>query len=456
MTTRYSKYIRPIQEIVVYLILNFSFLLAYSFKFGDIEGVFSRPHYLNLYIFFNVSWYGLTLMFRPFDISRVSGRAKPLAKLTSVILLHLLLVTAFIVAFKIYLYSREQIFTTYFFLLLLALLWEGAFITFLRNYRQRGFNTREVVVYGFGKLSKELAHFLSTHPELGYKLQGFFDDSSQEQEVSGSFQDLEKFSLENDIAEIYCCLPYVAYDQVQKLIAFGERNLIKVKVISDFRGFSSKGLELERYDHIPVLNVTPSPLEDLQVKVFKRSFDLLFSVSFIILASPVYAMVAIITWLTSPGPILYKQERIGQLGKPFVIYKFRSMGVNSEKEGPCLSSRSDQRVTRWGKFIRKTRLDELPQFFNVVRGEMSVVGPRPERKYFIDQIVEQVPYYNRIHMVKPGITSLGQVKFGYAENVPEMIQRLKYDIFYLKNFSFAFDIKMIMLTALIVLQGKGK
>ena len=430
--------------------------MAYYLKFGDIEGVFGRPHYLNLYVFFNVSWYGMTLMFRPFEISRASGRAKPLAKLTSVILLHFLLVAAFIVAFKVYLYSREQIFTTYILLLVLALLWEGTFITFLRNYRQRGFNIRKVVVYGFGKLSKELADFLGNHPELGYKLNGFFDNTSEDHEVVGNFQDLEKFSLENDIAEIYCCLPYVAYDQVQQLIAFGERNLIKVKVISDFRGFSDKGLELERFDHIPVFNVTPSPLEDLQVKVFKRTFDLLFSIIFIILASPVYIIIAILTWLTSRGPILYKQERIGQLGKPFVIYKFRSMCINSEEEGPCLSSKRDHRVTKWGKFIRKTRLDELPQFFNVVKGDMSVVGPRPERKYFIDQIVEKVPYYNRIQMVKPGITSLGQVKFGYAENVPEMIQRLKYDIFYLKNFSFAFDLKMIMLTALIVLQGKGK
>ncbi len=191
-------------------------------------------------------------------------------------------------------------------------------------------------------------------------------------------------------------------------------------------------------------------------KIIKRAVDILFSLLFLILCSPLLLFVAFMVRRSSAGPIFFKQERMGQFGKPFQIIKFRSMYVDAEKDGPALSSDADPRITPWGRIMRKYRLDELPQFWNVVLGEMSIVGPRPERKFFADQIVEKAPYYRQLLRIKPGITSWGMVKFGYAENVDEMIERLKYDLIYLENMNLLNDLKILIYTVLIVFQGRGK
>ncbi|PLX06822.1 MAG: hypothetical protein C0596_14055 [Marinilabiliales bacterium] len=187
----------------------------------------------------------------------------------------------------------------------------------------------------------------------------------------------------------------------------------------------------------------------------KRFLDIFLSLVAIAILLPVYLLLSIGVKLSSPGPILYSHYRIGKSKKPFKIFKFRSMVVDAEKNGPALSSKNDSRITRFGRFMRKTRLDEIPQFFNVLKGDMSIVGPRPERQFFIDKIVEKAPHYVHLLSVRPGITSWGQVKYGYAENVDQMIERLKYDIIYIENRSLYIDFKIMIYTIKIIFQGKG-
>jgi exopolysaccharide biosynthesis polyprenyl glycosylphosphotransferase len=191
-------------------------------------------------------------------------------------------------------------------------------------------------------------------------------------------------------------------------------------------------------------------------QAIKRFLDVLLSVIATILLIPVFLFLAVAVKMSSPGPILFFQERVGRNGRPFKIIKFRTMYVGSEKSGPQLSSSNDPRITPIGRFMRKLRLDEFPQFINVIKGDMSLVGPRPERQFYIDKIVEFEPQYLHLTKVRPGITSWGQVKYGYAENVEQMLQRMKFDLLYLKNRSLALDFKIMLYTVMIVLRAKGK
>jgi exopolysaccharide biosynthesis polyprenyl glycosylphosphotransferase len=271
----------------------------------------------------------------------------------------------------------------------------------------------------------------------------------------GHLTDLEKVIREQEIEEVIIALESVEHDKLKSILSRIEGGDYSIKILPDMYDILSGSVKMTNIFGALLIEVNAETMPIWQ-QTIKRFIDVVFSILAIILLIPVYIVLAIGVKMSSLGPIFFRQDRIGLNGKPFKIIKFRTMYIDAEKLGPQLSSSNDPRITPIGKYMRKLRLDEFPQFFNVLIGDMSLVGPRPERQFYIDQIVKIEPQYLHLTKVRPGITSWGQVKYGYAENVDQMLQRMKFDLLYMKNRTLALDFKIMLYTILIVVKAKGK
>ncbi len=271
----------------------------------------------------------------------------------------------------------------------------------------------------------------------------------------GHFEDLEKIKVQYDIDEYIIAIESSEHNKLMNILLKIDDGKARIKSLPDTYVILSGKVQMTNIYGALLLEIISDAMPIWQ-RVVKRAMDFILSLIAVIILIPFYIFSALAVKLSSPGPVFFLQERVGKNGKSFKIIKFRTMVMNAEKNGPQLSSKDDPRITKVGKFMRKTRLDEFPQFINVLIGDMSIVGPRPERQFYIDQIAKIQPQYNQLTKVRPGITSWGQVKFGYAENVDQMLQRMKYDLLYLKNRSLSLDIKIIFYTFIIVLKAEGK
>lgn len=434
-------------------ILNISFLVAYFFRFDELN-TFSEKDYINLMLVTNLVWIFTTYVFKTYSFPRsVYDFSEQMVGLLKAILLQGASIMAFLYLAKLgEEYSRYQFVMTYGLFIFFSTVTRYAAASLMKLYQQAGHHYSRYAIVGKGDLASLINKFYNDRKELGYKFYGTLELNEE-----SKIDKLESIVKENSLDYIYCCLSEMNDEQVRDIIRMGERQRTQIRLIPDFRGFMTNMAIIEYHDMYPVIQVNTKPFSSVKEQTTKRIFDLAFSAVVITVGAPVYILIAIAVKLTSKGPIFYKQKRSGQWGEIFEIYKFRSMYMDSDKMGMQHSKGdSDARITPAGRILRKTRLDEIPQFFNVLKGEMSVVGPRPLFKYDVDMLMEAEPHdFQRLLTVKPGITSIGQVTVGYADNVAKNLERLKHDLEYLQSYSVFDDVHLIFRTVQVMFSGKG-
>ena len=399
------------------------------------------------------------------DLYRKS-RLQELVKTLLIVLLGTL-----IIFFSLLLDDRVRKFTDYYFTFLVLYLAQFAFTFFFRlmllnqckaNVRKKRFGFNTLLIGSNQNAADIYSEFSTPRNPFGYKFIGYIKLNGEtpnkvtaELKQLGDIRNLEKVVEQNHIEEIIIAIESNEHHQLNDIINTLADKKVYIRIIPDMYDILSGTTKMNSIVGEAFIEIPASLLSEWQV-ITKRWFDVISSVAALIVTSPLLAFVATRIKLSSKGPVFYTQERLGHYGKPFHILKFRSMYTDAEEQGPKLTTDHDPRITPVGRWIRKYRIDELPQFLNVIMGEMSIVGPRAERKFFADQIVQKAPYYKHVFKVKPGITSLGMVKYGYASTVDEMIKRLKYDIIYIENMSVVMDFKIIIYTVTTVLYGRGK
>lgn len=453
---RFSVFLNPAQVLGDLLGLNLAFFIAYYIKFGHLSGLF-QPPYFQLFLYLNFSWIVLELFYRPYQFSRLTRIYEVIKSYLSLIIIHLLLLSAYLIINinSAVIYSRMQILITYVLFAAFILFWKFGFNLYLKVYRSKGGNFRNVAIIGYGQLAEDLQKFFKQHKEYGFRMLGYIDRDENISDYIGSIDQISETINNKEIDQVYVCLPYLDHVQAKEVIKTCESAGVGVKLITDFRGISAKGLELERFEHIPIINVTAVPLDITKNKLFKRTFDITFSLMvFLLVFSWLFPLIALLIKMDSRGPVFFRQLRTGKDNQDFWCWKFRTMYVNGEANLKQ-ATKGDSRITKIGAILRKTSMDELPQFINVLLGDMSIVGPRPHMLKHTEEYANLIDNFMQRHLIKPGITGLAQAKGyrGETKSIFQMAGRVKLDRFYIENWSMLLDFKILILTFLSLVQG---
>lgn len=455
MLRRQSEFLKTLLFLFDLVVICTCWLAAYSIGFSQIflpvtKGVPPLAPYLWMLVPIVVVW-GISFqtfhLYRPRRMGTPMAEFLDLAKANTLSVLILVTLTFFIQPFE---FSRLVLFYFWLFNLFTLGFSRMFFREGLRFFRRRGYNQRHVVVIGDGKLGQRLVKCLKQHPELGLKVRGYLSRRPEKlgqvlegTPIIGAWDDAEEI-VTSGVDLVFVCLPSDTEGYIEKILGYLTTTMVEVKVVPSIYEFITLHAEAEMFEGLPLITLQGSPLQGWNV-VFKRGIDFIGAGSAIVVMSPLLLLISVLVKVTSPGPVFYRQIRMGLDGRAFTMLKFRSMRVDAESQtGAVWAQPNDDRRTPIGALLRRTSLDELPQFWNVLKGEMSIVGPRPERPEFTTRFWEHLPQYMLRHKMKAGITGWAQVN-GWRGNT-SLEKRLDHDLYYIEHWSIWFDLKIIILT----------
>ena len=453
-----QKYFNRLHLLVDAVVIALSYSLAWFIKFAtpladtepgvtalSVETYFSAlyfivPGYVALYYFFN--------MYTP---KRTTRRKYEIAGLIKANTTGTMLFMVVLYAFKIEHFSRLLVGLFYVITIILSTLSKTMIRNILQYFRKKGYNLKYVLLVGYSRAAEEYVTRINANPQWGYVIRGILDDRVPSGtlykgvKVLGRIENLLYILPENKLDEIAVTLALEDYNRLERIVDLCEKSGVHTKFIPDYNNFVPSRPYTEDLMGLPVINIRYVPLTNTLNWMAKRAVDVLGALFGLLLSSPFMLLAAILVKATSPGPVIFKQERVGLHNKPFYMYKFRTMELQKpSQEKKAWTVKDDPRVTKVGKVLRKTSLDELPQFFNILAGEMSLVGPRPERPLFVEKFKEEIPRYMIKHQVRPGLTGWAQIN-GYRGDT-SIRKRVEYDIFYIENWTMSLDIKIMFLT----------
>ena len=444
---RYSGYLRPITYIFDIAVFS---VLALQFGFSVLQWGY--------FVFFHIlAWGILSLKLEFYEVYRVTKVVKIFSLIIQQSVIFTLIVFFYFHIFVDKNYNAVEIFTYLGEVFILIALYKIGIYFLLKKYRRfTGSNFRKIVIVGNSSSTDQLKDFVRTTPDYGYQLKAHFDAETKDE--ASLLKDIMEYTIHHKVDEIYCSVSSLSNYTINELVDFADNSLKTLKFIPDNKDIYAKQLKIEYYSFLPILSLRRIPVDDPLNRFLKRTFDIIMSSVVIIgLMSWLTPILGLLIRLESKGPVFFKQKRNGLGYKEFYCYKFRSMRPNSAKANEWVKP-NDARVTKIGKFIRKTSIDELPQFFNVFMGNMSVVGPRPHPVSHTEMFVGKIDKFMVRHLVKPGITGLAQISGfrGEVETDYDIINRVKYDIFYIENWSLLLDIKIIIQTVFKAFEGDKK